>query len=66
LDTTLRIGHPKILVEALEKIGFRRLRLLEVSVYKIQSWIRWDPHPPVYFRIHRLLMIEKPEEIKHT
>jgi heat shock protein HtpX len=66
LDTAVKIGQPKVLAEALEKIGFRRLQFQEVSAYKIQSWIRWDPHPPVYFRIRRLATLEKPEEIKHT
>ena len=66
LDTAVKIGQPKILAEALEKIGYRRLQFQDVSAYKIQSWIRWDPHPPVYFRIHRLETLEKPEEIKHT
>jgi heat shock protein HtpX len=66
LDTAVKIGQPKILAEALEKIGFRRLQFQDISSYRIQSWIRWDPHPPVYFRIHRLETLEKPEEIKHT
>lgn len=66
LDTAVKIGQPKILAEALEKIGFRRLQFQDISAYKIQSWIRWDPHPPVYFRIRRLETLEKPEEIKHT
>jgi heat shock protein HtpX len=66
LDTAVKIGQPKILAEALEKIGFRRLQFQGISAYKIQSWVRWDPHPPVYFRIRRLETLEKPEEIKHT
>ncbi len=66
LDTAVKIGQPKILAEALEKIGFRRLQFQDISAYRIQSWIRWDPHPPIYFRIHRLETLEKPEEIKHT
>ncbi|MDG6222234.1 MAG: M56 family metallopeptidase [Candidatus Bathyarchaeota archaeon] len=66
LDTAVKIGQPKVLAEALEKIGFSRLQFQDVSAYKVQSWIRWDPHPPIYFRIHRLMTIEDPKEIKHT
>jgi heat shock protein HtpX len=66
LDTAVKIGQPKILAGALEKIGFRGLQFQDVSAYQIQSWIKWDPHPPMYFRIRRLETLEKPEEIKHT
>jgi heat shock protein HtpX len=66
LDTAVKFGQPKILAEALEKIGFRSLQFQDVSAYRIQSWIRWDPHPPVYFRIRRLETLENTEEIKHT
>jgi heat shock protein HtpX len=66
LDAAVKIGQPKILAEALEKIGYQRLQFRDVGTYKIQSWIRWDTHPPIYFRIHRLETLEKPEEIKHT
>jgi heat shock protein HtpX len=47
LDIAVKIGQPKILAGALEKIGFRRLQFQDVSAYKIQSWIRWDIHPPI-------------------
>lgn len=66
LDTAVKIRQPKIFAEALEKIGFRRLQFQNKSATKIQSWIIWDPHPPVYFRIRRLETLENPEEIKHT
>jgi len=66
LDAAIKIGQPKILAGALEKIGFRRLQFQDVSAYRIQSWIRWDPHPPMYFRVQRLETLENPENIKHT
>lgn len=66
LDTAAKVGQPKVLAKALEKIGFSRLQFQDISAYRIQSWIRWDPHPPIYFRIHRLVTMENPQEIKHT
>ena len=65
LDAAIKIGQPKVLANALEKIGFRRLQFKNVSQYRIQSWIRWDPHPPMYFRVKRLENLENLEDIKH-
>jgi heat shock protein HtpX len=67
LDSAINVGDPKVLAGALRKIGFRRLRFERNSVYRLQDWITWDPHPPLYFRIARLENMEKPSvEIKHT
>jgi len=66
LDAAVRIGQPEVLAEALRKIGFRRLRFEQLPSYRIQGWIGWDPHPPIYFRVARLEKLEKPEKIKNT
>ena len=66
LESAIRIGNPKILAEALRKIGFRRLQFERSPSYKIQDWITWDPHPPIYFRIERLEKLDAGKEIKHT
>jgi heat shock protein HtpX len=66
LESALRIGNPKILAEALRKIGFRRLQFERSPSYKIQDWITWDPHPPIYFRIERLEKLDTGKEVKHT
>ena len=67
LESAIKIGNPKVLAEALRKIGFRRLQFERSRVYRLQEWITWDPHPPLYFRIARLEKMEDtPIEVKHT
>lgn len=46
LESAIKIGEPKVLAEALRKIGFRRLQFERIPAYRIQGWIGWDPHPP--------------------
>ncbi len=65
LESAIRIGQPKVLAEALQKIGYRKLQYERVPGYKIQSWLQWDPHPPTYFRVDRLLKMKTPVEVKH-
>jgi heat shock protein HtpX len=67
LDSAIHMGNPKILAEALRKIGFHRLGSEHVRAYRIQEWITWNPHPPIYFRVSRLEKYgEKPVQVKHT
>ena len=67
LESAIKIGNPKVLAEALRKIGFRRLQFERSRAYRLQDWITWDPHPPLYFRIARLEKMETaPVEVKHT
>ncbi|MFB0551219.1 MAG: M48 family metallopeptidase [Nitrososphaeria archaeon] len=69
LDSAKFLGKPKLLAEALSKIGFRRMiytRGPEASAYRIQEWISFDPHPPMYFRVQRLQELREPVEVKHT
>jgi len=66
LESAIKIGNPKVLAEALRKIGFRRLQFERSPSYKIQDWITWDPHPPIYFRVERLEKFEPTREVKHT
>jgi heat shock protein HtpX len=67
LDSAIKIGNPKVLAGALRKIGFRRLQFERSPASRLQDWITWDPHPPLYFRIARLeKMGEAPVEVKHT
>ena len=65
LESAIKIGEPKVLAEALRKIGFRRLQFERMPAFRIQEWIGWDPHPPIYFRIGRLEKMETPVEEKH-
>ncbi len=71
LDSAKMIGQPEVMAEALRKIAFRRLfplykREPAFRGYRRSEWLRFDPHPPVYFRIARLERIEEPEKVKHT
>jgi len=65
LVSAIVMGKPKILGEALEKIGFRRLLYERVPSYRFQEWIGLDPHPPIYFRVSRLEKLKSPVEIRH-
>jgi heat shock protein HtpX len=59
------IGKPEILAEALRKIGYHRLQFERMPSYRIYSWIFWDPHPPIYFRIKRLENMKKTDTIRN-
>jgi heat shock protein HtpX len=65
LDSAITIGSPRVLADALRKIGHRRIRLERLLPNRIGSWLGWNPHPPVSFRVERLEKIRNPEEIKH-
>jgi len=66
LESAIRIGNPKVLAGALRKIGFRRLQFERSPSYRLQDWITWDPHPPIYFRVERLEKLDPTKEVKHT
>lgn len=65
LVSAVVIGQPQVLAEALEKIGFRKLLYERVPSYRVQEWIRLEPHPPIYFRVNRLEKLKVPVQIKH-
>jgi len=65
LESAIRIGQPKILAEALRKIGFVRLIYERTPSYRFQEWLGFDPHPPIYFRVSRLEQLKEPEKLKH-
>ena len=66
LDSAIKIGNPRILAEALRKIGFRRLQRERSPAARISDWITWDPHPPIYFRVERLEKLDPNLQVKHT
>jgi heat shock protein HtpX len=70
LEAGIMIGRPKVMAESLKKIGFRRLvlseRFLEPGVSRFGEWLRFDPHPPLYFRIQRLEELDLKNPPKHT
>ena len=65
LDSAIMIGTPQALADALRKIGHRRIQLERLLPNRIGSWLGWNPHPPVSFRVERLERIRNPNEIRH-
>jgi heat shock protein HtpX len=65
LDSAIKIGQPKVLAEALRKIGFRKLQFERSPAYRVSAWTGWDPHPPIYYRVARLNRLPDPARIKH-
>jgi heat shock protein HtpX len=63
LLSVMLIGQPKVLARSLRKIGGQRLEVEKAS--KLGSWLRWDTHPPLYFRIERLEGMSTPVVVKH-
>jgi heat shock protein HtpX len=69
LEAGIILGKPKVMAGALKKIGFRRLiieeRFMEPGVSRFSEWLRFDPHPPLYFRIQRLESLDLSNPPKH-
>ena len=69
LEAALVLGKPKVMAESLKKIGFRRLvleeRFLEPEASRFGEWMRFDPHPPLYFRIQRLESLDLANPPRH-
>ena len=65
LVSAVVIGQPEILAGALEKIGFQRLLFERSPSFRLQEWVGFDPHPPIYFRVERLEKLKEPVKIKY-
>jgi len=65
LLSAIKIGKPEVLAEALRKIGYQRLQAERASPTRFPSWITYDPHPPIYFRIDRLERMKTPVDVKN-
>jgi heat shock protein HtpX len=65
LVSAIRIGTPQVLAGALRKIGFKRLGLEKAQSHRFQTWLGFDPHPPIYFRVERLEKLQPPVEVRH-
>jgi heat shock protein HtpX len=65
LVSAIMVGQPEVLAGSLEKIGFQRLLHERTPSFRVQEWLGLDPHPPIYFRVHRLEQLQSPEKIKH-
>lgn len=65
LVSAIRIGTPWVLAGALRKIGFKRLRMEKSRSSRFGTWIGFDPHPPIYFRVERLERMQAPVSAKY-
>jgi len=65
LLSAMKIGNPQVLARALRKIGYQRLQAERISPTRAPSWINFDPHPPIYFRIDRLERMKTPMDVKN-
>jgi heat shock protein HtpX len=65
LESAMNIGHPEVLAGALRKIGFRRIQLERMQSNRLGSWLGWNPHPPISFRVERLENLGDPQKIRH-
>ena len=64
LLSAMKIGQPHVLAEALRKIGYNRLYAQRISPTRFPTWLNFDPHPPIYFRIDRLEKMKTPVNVK--
>ncbi len=69
LEAALIMRKPKVMAGSLKKIGFRRLvlmeRFLEPGGSRLGEWVKFDPHPPLYFRIQRLESLDLDNPPRH-
>jgi heat shock protein HtpX len=65
LDSYMLLGSGDHLVNALIKIAFPSAFTERYKAYRLRSWLRWNPHPPVYFRILRLGSLGENLKFKH-
>ena len=67
-ESAMVLGNQGALASALTKIGFRQLYREKYNPgTKLFDWFRFDPHPPIYFRIDRLSMYsEKQKPVRHS
>ncbi|MEM1545137.1 MAG: M56 family metallopeptidase [Candidatus Methanomethylicia archaeon] len=63
-DAAYMTGNPKSLASALRRIGTRRILMERDKRGILMAWLRWDPHPPVTFRIRRLETISINQDVK--
>ncbi|MDA4136978.1 MAG: M48 family metalloprotease [Thaumarchaeota archaeon] len=67
-ESAVVLGGPSFLASALTRIGFTQLYYERYSPrMRFLDWLRFDPHPPIYFRIQRLSrMARSGGKITHT
>jgi len=65
LDAALVTGTPKLLASSLRKLGLWKFHSRIFEVANIGEWLKWDPHPPLYYRIRTLETLDL-SKVRHT
>ena len=65
LDAAVMTGQPKILAESLRKLGLYKYHSRVFELVNSGEWLKWDPHPPMYYRIKTLDNLDV-TKMKHT
>jgi heat shock protein HtpX len=65
LDAAIITNKPKALASALRKIGLFKYQSHIFEIVNTEEWLKWDPHPPLYYRIRVLENLEI-TKIKNT
>lgn len=65
LDAAVVTGDPKLLASSLRKLGLWKYQSRVFELVNTGEWLKWDPHPPLYYRIKTLESLD-PTKVKHT
>lgn len=65
LVSAMKIGQPEVLASALRKIGYARLQMERSAMTRIPTWLSFDTHPPIYFRVDRLEGMKTAPHVKN-
>lgn len=65
LDAAIITGQPKALASSLRKLGLWKYQSRIFELVNSGEWLKWDPHPPLYYRIRTLENLD-PSKIKNT
>jgi heat shock protein HtpX len=65
LDAAVMTGQPKVLAESLRKLGLYKYQSRVFELVNSGEWLKWDPHPPLYYRIRTLDNLDV-TKMKHT
>lgn len=57
IDSATIVGKPGKLASALRKIGLRHVYVESRRNGRLAAWLRWDPHPPVTYRVEKLVQL---------
>jgi heat shock protein HtpX len=65
LDSAKYTHKPKVLAESLRKLGLFKYQSHAFELINAGEWVKWDTHPPLYYRIRTLENLD-PAWLNHT